>query len=136
MGDPLQVEPVATMPEKLVTKLRNEHRVPVEKSPYKTSVQQLADRISLSRTYMNVVDTEDKIWTGFLLRTHRRCDNPTFSIANKIAYREQMVKAINKNSTETFIGMSTWFSVNSDTFTLINKHVVREVITFLHQKIK
>jgi hypothetical protein len=136
VGDPLQVEPVVTMPEQLVTKLRNEHRVPVEWSPNRTSVQQLSDRISLSGTYMNVGDTEEKIWTGFPLRTHRRCDNPMFSIANKIAYGEQMVKAINKNSIETFIGMSTWFSINSDTVTLVNKHVVREEITFLHQKIK
>ncbi|MCW2120662.1 hypothetical protein M2326_002984 [Flavobacterium sp. 7A] len=84
---------------------------------------------------MNVGDTEKKIWTCFPLRTHRRCDNPIFSIANKIAYGEQMVKAA-KNSTETFIGKSTWFNVNSDTVKLINKHVVREKITFLHQKIK
>jgi hypothetical protein len=33
-----------------------------------------------------------------------------FSIANKIAYGEQMVKKLDKQKfIETFIGMSTWF---------------------------
>lgn len=135
VGDPLQVEPVVTMPEKLVTKLRSEHKVPVEWSPYSTSVQQLSDRISLLGTYMNVGGTDKKIWTGFPLRTHRRCDDPMFSIANEIAYSKQMVKAIKANSTEIFIGKSSWFSVNPDSATLINRHVVKEEIIFLDQKI-
>jgi len=135
VGDPLQVEPVVTMPEKLVTKLRNEHKVTVEWSPYSTSVQQLSDRISLSGTYMHVGGTDEKIWTGFPLRTHRRCDDPMFSIANEIAYSKQMVKAINANSTDIFIGKSSWFSVNPDEATLINRQVVKEEIILLHQKI-
>jgi len=135
VGDPLQVEPVVTIPEKLVTKLRSEHRVSVDWSPYKTSVQQLSDRISFSGTYMAVGDMQEKIWTGFPLRTHRRCDDPMFSIANEIAYSDQMVKAVKDNSEEVFIGDSTWFNVNSDTVTLINKHVIKEEISLLTQKI-
>lgn len=135
VGDPLQVEPVVTIPKKLVAKLRSEHNVSVEWSPYKTSVQKLSDRISLKGTYMNVGSTEEKIWTGFPLRTHRRCDEPMFSIANKIAYSDQMVKAINKNSEEQFIGSSTWFNVNSDTGIIINKHVIKEEIILLTEKI-
>ncbi len=134
VGDPLQVEPVVTMPEKLVTKLRNEHSVSVDWSPYRTSVQQLADRVSLSGTYMNIGDTDEKIWTGFPLRTHRRCDDPMFSIANKIAYSDQMVKAIDTNSTETFIGPSCWFNVSTAP-TIINKHVIKEEIDLLKLKI-
>ncbi|MBX9886967.1 MAG: ATP-binding protein [Flavobacteriaceae bacterium] len=134
VGDPLQVEPVVTMPEKLVTKLRNEHSVSVDWSPYRTSVQQLADRVSLSGTYMNIGDTDEKIWTGFPLRTHRRCDDPMFSIANKIAYSDQMVKAIDTNSTETFIGPSCWFNVSTAP-TIINKHVIKEEIELLILKI-
>lgn len=130
VGDPLQVEPVVTIPEKLVTKLRNEHAVEVNWSPYSVSVQQLADRVSLSGTYMKVGDLEQKIWTGFPLRTHRRCDEPMFSIANKIAYSNQMVKAVNTNATEIFIGESCWFDINIPP-TLINKHVVKEEIEFL-----
>lgn len=135
VGDPLQVEPVVTMPDKLVEKLRNEHNVTIDWSPCRISVQQLADRVSLSGTYMNVGNTDEKIWTGFPLRTHRRCDNPMFSIANKIAYSNQMVKAVTTNSIEVFIGDSCWFNSDADAVTLINKHVVKEEITFLSQKI-
>lgn len=135
VGDPLQVEPVVTMPEKLMTKLRNEHKVPLEWSPYQVSVQQLADRVSTSGTYMNVAGTDEKIWTGFPLRTHRRCDDPMFSIANEIAYCNQMVKAINQNSEEAFIGESSWFNVNTE-ITLVNKHVIKEEIALLQQKIQ
>jgi hypothetical protein len=136
VGDPLQVEPVVTMPEKMVAKLRNEHNVPVDWSPYRVSVQQLADRVSISGTYMHIGNTDEKIWTGFPLRTHRRCDDPMFSIANKIAYSGQMVKAINTNSTESFIGNSSWFNVSSEHTTLVNKHVVKDEIIFLAQRIE
>lgn len=135
VGDPLQVEPVVTMPKKLMTKLRNEHNVPVDWSPHKVSVQQLADRVSKIGTYMRVGNTDEKIWTGFPLRTHRRCDDPMFSIANEIAYSNQMVKAINKNSEEEFIGASRWFNVNTEV-TIKNRHVVIEEITLLQQKIQ
>lgn len=135
VGDPLQVEPVVTMPEKLMIKLRNENNVSVDWSPLKVSVQQLADRISKLGSYMAVGDTDEKIWTGFPLRTHRRCDNPMFSIANTIAYSKQIVKAVNENSPEEFLGDSSWFNVNTEP-TLVNKHVVIEEINLLTQKIK
>jgi hypothetical protein len=134
VGDPLQVEPVVTMPEKLVTKLRNEHDVTVGWSPYKVSVQQLADRVSESGTYMRVGGSDEKIWTGFPLRTHRRCDDPMFTIANQIAYSNQMVKAINENSTDKFIGASTWFHVENSSVPY-NKHVILEEIEVLKAKI-
>lgn len=134
VGDPLQVEPVVTIPEKLVTKLREEYRVPVEWSPYKVSVQQLADRVSVWGTFMTLGNTDEEIWTGFPLRAHRRCDDPMFFIANKIAYGSQMVKAIKSNSQEVFIGPSTWFDVNSPA-TMIGKHVIKEEINVLNQKI-
>lgn len=134
VGDPLQVEPVVTMPEKLVTKLRKEHAVDLQWSPYKVSVQQLADRVSTAGTYMNVGNSDEKIWTGFPLRTHRRCDDPMFSIANDIAYSNQMVKAINTNSAEVYIGPSQWFDV-STAATILNKHVVKEEITLLVEKV-
>ena len=134
VGDPLQVEPVVTIPEKLVTKLRNEHGVKVDWSPCRVSVQQLADRASLWGTYMDAGGADEKIWTGFPLRTHRRCDDPMFSIANEIAYGNQMVKAVDANSGEPFIGVSRWFNVNAEP-TLINRHVVKEEIDLLIQKI-
>lgn len=135
VGDPLQVEPVVTVPEKLVTQLRKEHNIELDWSPYKSSVQQLADRVSLSGTYMQVGSSDEKVWTGFPLRTHRRCDNPMFSISNEIAYCNQMVKAVNKDSSEEFIGSSSWFHVECNS-TPYNKHVIIEEIDFLKVKIK
>lgn len=135
VGDPLQVEPVVTLPEKLVLKLRDEHNVSVDWSPYRVSVQQLADRISQLGTYMRIGNVDENIWTGFPLRAHRRCDEPMFSIANKIAYGDQMTKAISSNSHETFIGASCWFDINTQP-TLINRHVVKEEIELLKDKIE
>ena len=135
VGDPLQVEPVVTMPEKLTTKIRNEHKVSLNWSPYQVSVQQLADRVSTNGTYMTTGDSDEKIWTGFPLRTHRRCDDPMFSIANEIAYSNQMVNGIDENSKEVFIGKSSWFNVSTE-ITLVNKHVILEEITLLQQKIQ
>lgn len=134
VGDPLQVEPVVTIPENLVTKLRQQNNVHIDWSPCKTSVQQLADRVSLAGTYILVGNSDEKIWTGFPLRTHRRCDEPMFSIANKIAYGNQMVKAVKTNSEEEFIGPSTWFHIENTTEPY-NKHVIVEEITFLRHKI-
>lgn len=135
VGNPLQVEPVISIPEKLVTKLRSEHHVESVWSPCKVSVQQLADRVSQTGTYMQIGDSEEKIWTGFPLRTHRRCDDPMFTIANQIAYSNQMVKAVDKNSTEKLIGASNWFHVECIS-SPHNKHVIIEEINFLKTKIK
>lgn len=134
VGDPLQVEPVVTIPANLVTKLRQQSKVDLLWSPLQTSVQQLADRISVSGTYMQNGSDSEPIWTGFPLRTHRRCDEPMFSIANKIAYGDQMVKAIKENSTEDFIGSSQWFHVENIN-PPINKHVISEEIELLKNKI-
>ncbi len=98
-------------------------------------MQQLADRVSHSGTYMQVGESEEKIWTGFPLRTHRRCDDPMFTIANLIAYSNQMVKAVNKNSKEEFIGASGWLHVECAS-TPYNKHVIIEEIDFLKSKIR
>ncbi|MDR6781924.1 superfamily I DNA and/or RNA helicase [Pedobacter africanus] len=134
VGDPLQVEPVVTIPQQLVYKLREQEKVDKIWSPHSTSVQVLADRVSKYGTYMNNGASEDKIWTGFPLRTHRRCDNPMFDIANKIAYSDQMVKATPDKDNHIYIGKSKWFHV-ADVNPPTNKHVLKAEIDLLHQKI-
>ncbi|WP_439256640.1 DEAD/DEAH box helicase [Lonepinella sp. BR2271] len=131
VGDPLQVEPVVTIPKGLVTKLRANRHVDLVWSPYVASVQNLADRISAYGTYMG--EDDQKIWTGFPLRTHRRCENPMFDIANAIAYDNQMVKAEEDKPRVGFIGESCWFDVQGSN--VINRHVVLEEIALLKQKI-
>lgn len=134
VGDPLQVEPVVTIPKKLVTELRNQQNVDVEWSPHKVSVQQLADRMSGLGTYMQIGDTEDRIWTGFPLRTHRRCDDPMFKIANQIAYSNQMVNAVPNNFGANFIGPSQWFHIECGS-TPYKKHVIIEEVDLLKNKL-
>ncbi|QNS41675.1 ATP-binding protein [Chryseobacterium manosquense] len=134
VGDPLQVEPVVTIPKTLVESLLNNLKIDSVWSPYCSSVQQLADRISEYGTQLG--DDEDGIWTGFPLRTHRRCFNPMFNIANKIAYQDQMVYGTEGRDKDKnpFIGESCWFDIDGsgkgDT------QVINEEIELLKEKIK
>ncbi|MBB5628893.1 DEAD/DEAH box helicase [Sphaerisporangium krabiense] len=90
VGDPLQLEPVFTLPFTAQQALRRHFRVPEERwLPGRTSVQQLADH---ANTYGTFLPTDDEpVWVGAPLRVHRRCDEPMFGISNKIAYDGLMV---------------------------------------------
>jgi hypothetical protein len=134
IGDPLQVEPVVTIPSQLVFKLRQQNKVDKIWSPSQTSAQQLADRISTTGTYMQNGFSEELIWTGYPLRAHRRCDDPMFTIANRIAYGEQMVKAVKENTTDHYIGPSQWFHI-ADNNPPINKHALKDEIQELKSKV-
>lgn len=103
-------------------------------SPSCSSVQVLADRVSELGTYMSMGNSDEKIWTGFPLRTHRRCDNPMFDIANKIAYAGQMVKATKDIIENGYIGDSVWFHIKANNAP-INKHVLTEELDLLKGKI-
>jgi superfamily I DNA and/or RNA helicase len=132
IGDPLQIEPVVTSPAKLIEILNRPYKNEPIWSPRLSSAQQLTDRISHQGTEMKQSD-EEKIWTGFPLRTHRRCADPMFSIANHIAYSDQMVKATQDSKNSTILGPSTWFHVEGKT--VENKQVIREEIELLKEKL-
>lgn len=134
VGDPLQIEPVVTIPLKLISKLRLQEGVAPIWSPSNTSIQTLADRVSQKGTYMRTGASDEKAWTGFPLRTHRRCSNPMFDIANKIAYSGQMVKATNDTIEEGYIGPSAWFHIVANSAP-VNKHVLTDELDLLKQKI-
>ncbi len=89
VGDPLQLEPVVTIPMTVQEALRKYYQVEDIWIPGTTSVQQLADRVSRFGTYLN--GPEHPIWVGSPLRVHRRCDQPMFDISNKVAYDGLMV---------------------------------------------
>jgi superfamily I DNA and/or RNA helicase len=89
VGDPLQLEPVITIPFTVQQALRKYHKVDEIWLPGNTSVQQLTDRASLLGTYLNGPD--GPLWVGSPLRVHRRCDQPMFDISNKVAYDSLMV---------------------------------------------
>ena len=90
VGDPLQLEPVVTLPRSVEASLAACYgAIGPQWLPTRTSVQALADRGTAIGTMVGKGD--DAIWVGAPLRVHRRCDNPMFSISNAIAYDGLMV---------------------------------------------
>ncbi len=134
IGDPLQIEPVVTVPSKLINVLNGQYKTDAIWSPLKSSAQILADRITESGTWMKHSENDEKIWAGFPLRAHRRCNNPMFDLSNEIAYGNQMVKAMADVPFDCILGPSFWFDINGSD--IKNKQVVEEEIILLKEKIK
>lgn len=91
VGDPLQIEPVDTMPPELANLLAKNYQLTSEDLKGNNSVQNLADKVSPFGTI--VKNKDEDIWIGTPLKVHRRCIEPMFSIANKISYNNAMVCA-------------------------------------------
>jgi hypothetical protein len=91
VGDPLQIEPVFTVPIKLLEALEKTSRLPADMdvSPHRVSVQKLADEANPIGAWVGADDRRQ--WIGCPLRVHRRCVDPMFSIANDIAYDGKMI---------------------------------------------
>lgn len=91
VGDPLQVEPVFTVPIKLIEALAKSSDLPpdMDVAPHRVSVQTLADAANPLGTWIR--SNEGRQWIGSPLRVHRRCADPMFSIANAIAYEGKMI---------------------------------------------
>ena len=89
VGDPLQLEPVTTIPFTAQQALRRHYKVDEIWLPGRTSAQQLTDRVSVLGTELDGPDAP--LWVGSPLRVHRRCDQPMFDISNKVAYDGLMV---------------------------------------------
>ncbi|MEO7196048.1 MAG: AAA domain-containing protein [Pseudonocardiaceae bacterium] len=80
VGDPLQLEPITTLPFRAEQAIRGDHGVDEQWLSSRTSVQRLADRLTQLDTWLPC--DEDTIWVGAPLTVHRRCDQPMFGIAN------------------------------------------------------
>lgn len=91
VGDPLQLEPVVTLPAKLNLDVAQSLGVGTDWVAPFASVQSVADRVNTFGTYLG--HGEQRQWVSAPLTVHRRCDNPMFSISNRIAYDGMMVKA-------------------------------------------
>jgi superfamily I DNA and/or RNA helicase len=131
VGDPLQVEPVVQVEEKLSDVLMDKNHISKSWNSCQFSAQQIADRNNLFGTYLGM--GENKIWVGSPLRVHRRCQNPMFRIANKIAYDNRMiygkklehqVSVVEKN-----IGESCWFDLEGES--VKESHFIRLEAEFL-----
>lgn len=108
VGDPLQLEPVVTIPIAAQESLRQHYQVEEVWVPGRTSVQQLADRQNRLGTNVNAQD--GNIWVGAPLRVHRRCDQHMFEISNRVAYDGMMVFGTPERL-ELCFPVSSWIDV-------------------------
>lgn len=130
LGDPLQVEPVVQIEDKLSDVLMDKNLISKAWNSCHFSAQQIADRNNLYGTHLGI--GENKIWVGAPLRVHRRCQNPMFKISNTIAYDNRMIFGTNKSTENTIehkIGASCWFDLESES----NKdsHFIKKEAEFL-----
>jgi hypothetical protein len=110
VGDPLQIEPVVTLPYPIESALAAIGSGVDERwHPARTSAQVLADASMTIGT--SVGEGGDSIWVGAPLRVHRRCDNPMFLISNEVAYDGLMVHQ--KKPSESSWDDSEWIDVPS-----------------------
>jgi hypothetical protein len=123
VGDPLQLEPVVTLPWGGQQALLRLFDVAEEWAPSRTSVQRVADRLARYGTLLP--DTAQPpagptaasladcgvTWVGTPLRVHRRSDRPMFEVSNEIAYDGLMV--FGTRDRDPFPGRNGWFDVRS-----------------------
>lgn len=92
VGDPLQLEPVMTLPFRAQQSLRIDHAVAERWLPGQCSVQTLADHGMPVGTYLPGADKPR--WVGAPLRVHRRCAMPMFGVVNRVVYDGMMVDGV------------------------------------------
>ncbi|TWO20026.1 DEAD/DEAH box helicase [Campylobacter hyointestinalis] len=113
VGDPLQLEPVVTLPTDLNEILLKVCDCEDEFNLANTSVQVRADRVTQNGTYLGV----EKIWVGSPLRVHNRCNNPMFKISNITTYDEMMILGKKEKFSYESKGLkSEWIDVASQNF--------------------
>ncbi|CAD7289041.1 DEAD/DEAH box helicase [Campylobacter suis] len=107
VGDPLQLEPVVTLPSSLNEVLLRQNDTKNEFNVATTSLQARADKVQNLGAYIG--DT----WVGSPLIVHRRCDEPMFGVANDTTYDGAMIWG--RKSNAGFLGdfgvKSSWIDV-------------------------
>jgi hypothetical protein len=113
VGDPVQIEPVVSLPDSLTRSICGEFLVEADRynAPV-ASVQTLTDMTSAYTAEFTSASGVRSV--GVPLLVHRRCADPMFSVSNCIGYGNQMVQA--KVPSNSFIrdvfGPSNWFNVS------------------------
>ncbi|WP_324724500.1 ATP-binding protein [Lelliottia sp. JS-SCA-14] len=108
VGDPKQLEPVSGIPSIVEAALAQHHDVPASWWPSEISTQGLADQTMDLGTSLPDVD-KGSVWVGSPLRVHRRCDDPMFTVSNRVAYDGLMVYG--KMNVPTPLPPSCWIDV-------------------------
>nr|WP_206046441.1 DEAD/DEAH box helicase [Novosphingobium panipatense] len=115
VGDPLQIPPVVTLPQRLSVEICNYFNVYVDKwAAPEASAQTLADAASAYQASFPSPQGDRRV--GIPLLVHRRCDQPMFGISNAIAYDDKMVlaTAAGESPIGRVLGVSSWLSVDGD----------------------
>ncbi|GAA4216941.1 DEAD/DEAH box helicase [Actinocatenispora rupis] len=117
VGDPLQLEPVVTLPWTGQRRLAGHFAVDRQWAPSAASVQTLADRLNSYGTWIDTHgegSTDESIWVGSPLRVHRRCDRLMFDVSNAIAYGGLMVYGVNRDQDDfALVQRSVWWDVRA-----------------------
>ena len=112
VGDPLQIEPVVTLPLSLVERIALRMSVdPATWTAPKASAQTLADDASPYQSTIEQIDGSIRV--GAPLLVHQRCAEPMFGISNAVAYAGNMVMATKPrpSKVKVILGPSRWFHV-------------------------
>lgn len=111
LGDPLQVEPIVTVPKELVRRFAAEHAVPPAYQQPELSVQILADQCNPYGGLRQIGG--ESVWLGCPLVVHRRCIDPMFRISNQVAYNGRMFsKTVPPDTGHAFLlPHSVWFDI-------------------------
>lgn len=140
IGDPLQIEPITSIPPRTMRLIFKSHGIdPVPWSAPRDSVQTLADRASQIQGRFPLEDgseENDTRTTGIPLLVHRRCDQPMFDLANRIAYAGRMVFATEPGPSAIgdLLGGSAWIDVDapsSDTWVYEEGELIARTIAEL-----
>ncbi|HSH73919.1 MAG TPA: ATP-binding protein [Methylophilaceae bacterium] len=114
VGDPIQIEPIVTLPEKLTESICLQFGVdPNVYNAPSASAQTLADSATpFYGTFQTVHGARE---VGIPLLVHRRCSSPMFNISNGLAYEGQMVQAkqFGVSPIKEILGESRWISLQS-----------------------
>lgn len=125
VGDPNQIEPVVTTDETILNDIRKAFQVSSAYIGANASVQSLADYANSIGTCIGEGANRQRI--GIPLWVHRRCIEPMFSIANRIAYNNKMVLWEKK------IGNGEWHHITGNA---IQAQYVQEQGEFIVQRIQ
>jgi len=115
VGDPLQILPVVSLPLSVTAAICNFFQVDeLDWAAPVASTQTLTDRISRYQSSFEGMAGERRV--GFPLLVHRRCQNPMFTISNKIAYAGQMVQVVDprKLAVDAMLRTSKWIDIGGD----------------------
>ncbi|MDT8913589.1 AAA domain-containing protein [Amycolatopsis sp. PS_44_ISF1] len=113
VGDPLQLEPVVTLPWSGQTRLCHQFGVDRQWAPQNGSVQSIADRLNIFGTWLPGSEGSGYAWVGSPLRVHRRCDRLMFEVSNNIAYDGMMVYGVPTRPHFDLALQDTWLDVGA-----------------------